>query len=231
MQDDVRKDFLPLTSETWWFMTWITRTFGGLLLLVAFLLVLGLPVMMSDKLAIFSIVAMVYYPALAFGLYRFFRYQKILRKKVIREIRVDNQGIHYERADGTIDQILYHDLEKYSLPDVYDVSFSPRNKMYVLNVKHKGFSADVDFDGTDAGYCYYFGNLKALRRRYIQGIVRFRPDLRINPMIYEVYYINPADFTFDKKKYRTEFALTFAVMIIGCIVLGVIMLGLVKWIF
>lgn len=212
-------------------MTWITRTFGGLLLLVAFLLVLGIPVLMSDNLTLFIVVAILYYPALAFGLYRFFRYQKKIRKKVIRKIRVDNQGIHYERADGTTHQILYHDLEKYNLPDVYDVSFSPRNKMYVLNVKHKGSSADVDFNGTDTGYSYYFGNLKALRRRYIQGIDHFRPDLRINPMVYEVYYINPDDFTFDKKKYTAEFAQTFAVMIIGCIVLGVIVLGLVKWIF
>lgn len=231
MQEDSRKDFLPLTSETWCFMTWITRTFGVLLLLVAFLLALGLPVVMSDKPVIFIVVAILYYPALAFGLYRFFLYQRRIRKRVVRKIQVDDQGIHYERADGTVDQILYHDLEKYNLSDVYDVSISPRNKMYILNVKYNGSAADVDFDGTDAGYSYYIGNLKALRRRYIQGIVHFRPDLRIDPLVYDVYYINPSDFTFDKKKYWTEFAQTFAAMIIGCAVLGMFVLGLVKWIF
>ncbi|MGE8513922.1 MAG: hypothetical protein ACN6N7_14555 [Chryseobacterium culicis] len=231
MQEDIRKDFLPLVSKTWWFMTWLTRISGILLLLAAFLLILGLPVVISDKVVLFVVIAILYYPALAFGLYRFFLYQKKIRKRVVRKIRVDDQGIHYKRADGTTDQILYQNLKKYCFSDEYDVSITPRNKIYVLWVNDGGSVAEVDFDGIEAGYSSYIGNLKALRRRYIQGIVYFRPDLHIDPLVYDVYYINPVDFTFDKKKYWTAFAQTFAILIVCCTVLGIIILGLVKWLF
>jgi len=231
MQEDVRKDFLPLVSETWWFMTCLTRTFGILLLLAAFLLIVGLPVVISGKRLLFVIVAIVYYPALAFGLYRFFLYQKRIRKRVVRKIEVDDQGIHYERADGTTDKILYSNLKKYSLSDEYDVSISPRHKTYILKVNDNGSAAEVDFNGMDAGHSTYIGNLKALRRRYIQGIVYFRPDLRINPLVYDVFYINPVDFTFDHKKFWISLAQTFTIMILFCLVLGSILFGLVKWLF
>ncbi|MDR6371745.1 hypothetical protein J2795_003967 [Chryseobacterium bernardetii] len=231
MQENVRKDFSPLVSKTWWFMTWLTRTFGILLLLAAFLIIAGLPVVISDKLVIFVIVAILYYPALAFGLYRFFHYQKRIRKRVVRKIEVDEKGIHYERADGTIDEIFYSNLKKYSFSDEYDVSISPRNKTYILKVNDNGSVAEVDFNGMDAGHSTYIGNLKALRRRYIQGIVYFRPDLRINPLVYDVFYINPVDFTFDHKKFWISLAQTFTIMILFCLVLGSILFGLVKWLF
>lgn len=231
MQEDVRKDFLPLVSKTCWFMTWLTRTFGGLLLLAAFLIIVGLPVVMSEKPVIFVIVAILYYPALAFGLYRFFLYQRRIRKRIVRKIEVDDKGVHYERADGTIDKILYNSLKKHSFSDEYDVSISPRHKTYILKVNNNGSVAGVDFNGMDAGYTTYIGNLRALRRRYIQGIVYFRPDLRINPLVYEVYYINPVDFTFDRKKFWTECGKILVIMILFCVILGTIMLGLVKWLF
>lgn len=212
-------------------MTWLTRTFGGLLLLAAFLIIVGLPVVMSEKPVIFVIVAILYYPALAFGLYRFFLYQRRIRKRIVRKIEVDDKGVHYERADGTIDEILYNNLKKYSFSDEYDVSISPRHKTYILTVNNNGSVADVDFNGMDAGYTTYIGNLRALRRRYIQGIVYFRPDLRINPLVYEVYYINPVDFTFDRKKFWTECGKILVIMILFCVILGTIMLGLVKWLF
>ncbi|WP_147436535.1 hypothetical protein [Chryseobacterium sp. 7] len=231
MREDIRKDFLPLVSKTWWFMTWLTRVFGILLLLTAFLIVLGLPIVFSNKLALFIVAAILYYPALAFGLYRFFLYQKKIRKRVVRKIVVDDQGIHYERVDGTIDETLYIDLEKFIFSDEYDVSISPRNKMYVLQVYENGSIKEIDFNGRDAGYTSYIGNLKALRRRYIQGIVHFRTDLRINPLVYEVYYINPIDFTFDHKKFWTSLAQTFAIIILCGLVIGALMLGLAKWLF
>jgi hypothetical protein len=227
MREDVRKDFLPLVSKTWWLMTWLTRIFGILLLVMVFLLIVGLPMVLSSKVVLFTIVSILYYPALAFGLYRFILYQKKIRKRVVRQIVVDDQGIHYERANGTIDKILYSNLKKYSFSDEYDVSVSPRHKTYILKVNDNGSVTEVDFNGIDAGYSSFIGNLKALRRRYIQGIVYFRPDLRIDPLVYDVYYINPVDFTFDHKKYWKLLAQTFAIMILCCLVLGIIMLWLV----
>ncbi|SMO91712.1 hypothetical protein SAMN06265171_1125 [Chryseobacterium rhizoplanae] len=175
------------------------------------------------------VVSILYYPALGFGVYRFILYQNTVRKRVVKRIVVDDKGVHYERKDGTTDHILYQDLEKYNLADEYDVDLSPRNKIYVLKVKHKDSVIYVDFDGVDAGYSSYIVNLKALRRRYIQGIVYFRPDLRINPSVYTEYNINSVDFTFDKKEYRMVFVKTLAVLILLGSVLGCIMLGLAKW--
>lgn len=229
MQEDVRKDFLPLVSKPWWFMTWLTRTLAVLLLLVMFLVLLVLPVIICKNIAILVIVSILYYPALGFGLYRFILYQKTVTKRVVKRIVVDDKGVHYERKNGTTDHILYSDLEKYHLADEYDVNLSPRNKIYVLKVKHNDSVTVVDFDGVDAGYSCYIVNLRALRRRYIQGIVYFRPDLRINPSVYTAYNINPVNFTFDKKKYWTAFAKTLAVLILLGSILGCIMLGLVKW--
>jgi hypothetical protein len=229
MQEDVRKDFLPLVSKSWRFMTWLTRTSAALLLLVMFLVLLALPVIICKNITMLIVVSILYYPALGFGLYYFILYQKTVRKRVVKKIVVDDKGVHYERKDGTTDHILYQDLEKYNLADEYDVDLSPRNKIYVLKVKHNDSVTYVDFDGVDAGYSSYIVNLKALRRRYIQGIVYFRPDLRINPSVYTTYNINPVDFTFDQKEYWTVFAKTLAVLILLGSVLGCIMLGLVKW--
>ncbi len=210
-------------------MTWLTRTLGVLLLLVMFLAVLILPFIICKNIMVFVVAAVLYYPALGFGLYRFILYQKTARNREVKRIIVDDKGVHYERKNGTTDRILYHDLEKYHLADEYDVSLSPRNKTYILKVKYNDSVINVDFDGVDAGYSSYIINLKALRRRYIQGIVYFRPDLRINPSVYSTYNINPVDFTFDKRKYWLTFAKTLAVMILLCSVLGGIMLGLARW--
>ncbi len=231
MQEKVRKDFLPLVSKTWEFITWLTRISGMLLLLVAFLLLLGWPAAFFNRPALFIVVAILYYPALAFGVYRFFIYQKKIRKRTVLKIIVDAQGIHYERKDGSVDEILYSNLKSYSFSDEYDVSVSPVNKAYVLQIYENDKVKEVDFIGRDAGYTSCIGNLKALRRKYIQGITCFRPDLRINPLVYEVFYINPVDFIFDHKKFWTSLAQTFAIMVLCCLVLATLMLVLVKWLF
>ncbi|NIF07111.1 hypothetical protein F3J23_16865 [Chryseobacterium sp. Tr-659] len=214
MQEDQRKEFLPLISKPSWWMTGLTRVSGLLLLLVALLVILGLPLVLSKSITILVVVSILYYPLLALGLYRFFLHQKAIRKRMIRNIIVDDQGIHYERADGTIHEILYHNLETCCFSDKYDVSYTTINKTYVLKVNDKGSITEVDFDGMDAGYIYYISNLRVLRRRFIQGIVRFRPDLNINPFVYTVFYINPLDFTWDRKEFWTDLLKTGGVMIL-----------------
>lgn len=217
MQEDVRKEFLPLFSKPWWMMTWLTRIFGGLLLLTVFLAVLILPVVICKKPLLFAVVAILYYPALAVGLYRFYNYRKKIMNRVVSQIVVDDKGIHYERVDGTIDHILYTNLEKYDFPEGYDVTLSARNKRYVLTLNNKGSLVKVDFEGVDAGYRYYVGNLKALRRRFIQGVAYFRPDLKIDPFVFDEFCIHPETFTFDRKRYMKH--VTQCAIIIGIILL------------
>ena len=92
MQEDVRKDFLPLVSKSWRFMTWLTRTSAALLLLVMFLVLLILPVIICKNITMLVVVSILYYPALGFGLYRFILYQKTVRKRIVKRIVVDDKG-------------------------------------------------------------------------------------------------------------------------------------------
>ncbi|MGU3373385.1 hypothetical protein [Chryseobacterium sp. M5A1_1a] len=231
MQEDKGKEFLPLVSKPWFFMTWLTRIFAVVLLLAFLLGILILPAMICQNLTVFIVVAIPYYPGLIYLLYRFFRYQKKIRKREVRKIVVDDKGVHYERTDGTVDEILYKNLKKYSFSDGYDVNISPRNKQYMLNVNNRGDTVDVDFDGMDAGYSYYITNLRALRRRYIHGIAHFRPDLSINPRVYSVYYIHPVDFTFDRKDYWTTILKVTGVLAVLCLGSGFLLYKLGKIIF
>ncbi|WP_123863301.1 hypothetical protein [Chryseobacterium rhizosphaerae] len=223
MQEDIMKEFSPLISKPSWFMTWLTRIFGVLILLIVFLAILALPAILCNQVMVLVAVGILYYPVVAFLLYRFFRYQKKIRKREVKKIVVDDKGVHYERFDGSVDEVLYANLEKYCFSDEYDVGLSPRNKQYMLQVNDRGYVVDVDFEGMDAGYTYYIKNLKALRRRYLQGIAHFRPDLRINPWIYSVYSINPVDFTCDRKEYWTSMLKVGGVLMLVCLVSGLVL--------
>ena len=64
-----------------------------------------------------------------------------------------------------------------------------------------GDTTKVLFNETDPGYSYYTKNSRALRARFIEGIVRFRPDLRIDPFVFEELSIHPEKFTFDRRQY------------------------------
>lgn len=228
MQEDVRKEFLPLVSKSSWLMTVVTRSFGVLILLAFFLGILILPAIICQNLTVFIVVAIPYYPGLIYLLYRFLRYQKKIRKREVRKIVVDDKGVHYERADGSVDEVLYENLTEYYFSDEYDINVSPINKQYMLKVNDRGNRIDVDFNGVDAGYRCYITNLRALRRRYIQGIAYFRPDLRINPRVYEVYYIHPVDFTFNWKEYWSITLKVVGVMTLLCLGGSFLLYKLVK---
>ncbi|MCJ7934792.1 MAG: hypothetical protein MUW56_14475 [Chryseobacterium sp.] len=230
MQKDIRKEFLPLVSRPWWGITWLARIFGSLLLLGMFLFLLVFPVLICKRWEVLAVVSILYYPVLAIGLYRFVRHLKKTMNRAVKRIIVDDKGIHYEREDGSVDEILYIYLEKWSF-DEYDVSISPRNKIYALKVNDRGAVTEVDFNGVDAGFTYYIGNLKALRIKFIQGITCFRPDLRIDPLIYEVYHINPVHGRFDRRKYWMTTLKMIAFMLLITSVSGFLLYKLGKMIF
>nr|WP_315032958.1 hypothetical protein [uncultured Chryseobacterium sp.] len=231
MQEEVRKEFIPLESKPWWLMTWLIRIFAPVFLLVIFLLFLVFPFLLTSHKIIFLIIALLYYPTLLYGTYRIFRNAQKSRQQTVIKILVDDKGLHYYKKDGSVDEFLYSELGKWNLTDVYDVGLSYRVKTWILQIRYEGSGVDVDFNKMDPGFSYFVRNTKALRRKFIQGIAYFRPDVTINPSVFDVFYINPRNFEFDIKKYWKMTLSTIAMLIVGGAILGLIMLGFVKWLF
>lgn len=206
MQEEIRKDFLPLASKPGWVMTWLIRIFGGAILLIVFVALAVLPFLVSGSVTILIIVALLYYPVCAIAMYKFFRHVKKNMSVAIRKIRVDDQGIHFYKKDGSIKEILYSQLGASYLSDEYQVYLTTEVKTWVLAVGIDHNEIKVIFDGTDIGCTHYIKNGRALRARFIEGIVRFRPDLKIDPFVFKEFSIHPEKFTFDGKRYMKHVA-------------------------
>lgn len=201
MQENIRKEFLPLVSQPGWIMTWLIRVFGIGILLLMFIILAVFPFLVSENFRVLVVVGILYYPVWAIAMYHFFRFMKKGRKETIIKITVDDQGLHYDKLDGNRKEILYSQLGKSYLSDNYEVHLSQIRKTWVLTVGVDGQVNKVLFNETDPGYSYYTKNGRALRARFVEGIVRFRPDLKIDPFVFEELCIHPEKFTFDLKRY------------------------------
>lgn len=201
MHEDFNKEFLPLASKNSWIMTWLMNIFGGAVLLVVFTALALFPFLVSESVKILVVVAILYYPVWAVAMYRIFHYMRKNRRIAIKKIIVDDKGIHFYKKDGSIDDVLYSQLEPSYLSDNYDVYISTERKTWMLAVRIDHNETKVVFDGTHLGSMYYIKNARALRARFIEGIARFRTDLRIDPFVFEEFSIHPEKFTFDGKRY------------------------------
>ncbi|WP_228412882.1 hypothetical protein [Chryseobacterium sp. G0162] len=130
---------------------------------------------------------------------------------------VDDKGIHFYKKDESIDAILYNQLGTSLRSDDYEVYLTMKRKTWILTVGINRNETKVVFDGTDIGSTHYIKNGRALRARFIEGIVRFRPDLKIDPFVFKEFSIHPEKFTFDGKRYLKHVG--EAAIIAGIIVL------------
>lgn len=202
MQEDFRKEFLPLAFKPSFIMTWLMNIFGGAILLIMFITFAVFPLIVSDgNIKVLTVVAILYYPVWGVAMYRLFRYMKKNLGIAIKKIIVDDKGIHFYKKDGSIDDILYNQLGPSYLSDDYEVYISKEHKTWMLAVGIDRNETKVVFDGTHLGSMYYITNARALRARFIEGIARFRPDLKIDPFVFEEFSIHPEKFTFDGKRY------------------------------
>lgn len=71
MQENLRKEFLPLVSKPGWIMTWLIRIFGIAILLLMFIILAVLPFLVCEKVSVLGVVAILYYPVWAVAMYRF----------------------------------------------------------------------------------------------------------------------------------------------------------------
>ncbi|WP_410881315.1 hypothetical protein [Myroides sp. DW712] len=219
MQENVRPTFLPLTSQHSVVLTWLLNSLGGILLAGLFFLLACLPFLVSRDSEVRIIVGLIFYPLWAYALYRFIRYIKNKMAGAIRNIRIDEKGIHFDKKKGNTVHIPYDLLGPSSRSTPYDVYLVPVNKTQHLAFGLQGVETTLVFDGSDIGSVSYIKNGRALRAKFIEGIARFRPDLTIDPAVFKAFSIHPQKFTFDGKQYRKH-VLQGLLMLVGLLALG-----------
>lgn len=225
MQEERRKEFVPLVSKPCWIITWLIRIFGIAILLVLFIVLSVFPFLVCEGIEVLVVIAILYYPIWSIAMYRFFRFLKKARSGSVIRIMVDDKGIHYDKVDGSRDEILYSQLERSYLSEEYEVNLTSMGKTWVLAVGVNGNVTRVMFE-TDPGYSYYTKNSRALRARFIEGITCFRRDLKIDPFVFEEFCIHPEKFTFDRKRYMKH--IFQAAVIVGIILLiGLVLLFII----
>src|SRR5690606_15810500 len=153
---------------------------------------------------------------------------KRIRGNAVRHITVNSKGVFFEKINGTVEPLLYSQLEISSNDNiVYDV-FIGSNLIYTGNTNYrqtflkvflKGNEQKVHFFHPNVAYSYYARNSRLLRSHFIQGITLFRPDLRIAPNVYSEFSIHPQTFEFDKKEHWK--AIVFAIIFIILLFIGI----------
>lgn len=231
MQEDFRKEFLPLVSKPGWIMTCLIHVFGAAVLLIVFIAIALFPFLVSENVKVLVVIAVLYYPVWAVGMYRVFQYFRKRKGIAIVKIMVDDKGIHFYKKSGNVDAILYSQLGRSLLSDDYQVYLTRQRKTWILAVGIDHNETKVVFDGTDIGCTHYIKNGRALRARFIEGIVRFRPDLKIDPFVFEEFSIHPQKFIFDGKRYMKhilEIAVIASILLLISGLLALITIMIVK---
>ncbi|KPE50093.1 hypothetical protein AOB46_16770 [Chryseobacterium indologenes] len=172
------------------------------------------PLIFAESSIVFIVFTIIYYLIWGTGLFFLSRHIKRNAKSAVKRIVVDDQGIHYEKADGTTDEVLYSRIRNLNLQDTYDVQMATWNKTRVIAVfTEKGYEK-INFNNLDPGLSYYPKNKRALRAGFIQRTRYFRPDLKVDPLIYDEFCIHPETFQFDPVRFR-KLVMLSAVILFG----------------
>ena len=211
--------FPEYRSEPARFTTWflrITVVLFGFWLVVFFC---GMPVTFyiegsipGRKIALFSVC---YYPVILWLIYRSMRYVLTIRKKAVAHIRINKDGIFYDKIDGSVTGIRYQDLGPSSDPrrtdDMFTWRHSGRTSVWVCV---HGNEQAINFQ-TDAIHSYYARNTSELRNYFIYGVSIFRPDIRMSPDI-KIYL---SDVLNSTKSANYSGLITFGLIAVICLVI------------
>jgi len=222
-----KDNFPEIKSEPNWFLTWCIRILFSMLFGSLMILIYTIPLTFyldgTMEGSQFFIFAIIYYPIIIWLSYLGVRYLKRIRGNAVRHIKVNHEGIFYKNINGTIESLLYNQLEVSSNDNiVYDV-FIGSNLLHTGTTAHrqkflkvflKGNEQKVRFFHPDVAYSYYAGNSRLLRSRFIQGITLFRPDLRIAPNVYSEFSIHRKTFEFDKKEHWKAIVMGIIIIIL-----------------
>lgn len=212
-----KQNFPAITSQPNRPATWALRLLLWIVVIAVFFSIYAIPTAFafdpyySSNWGIIVIIYLILLVLTAW-LIKLIRTQK---KNTIVEIVVDEKGMHRKRFNGSIDSILYKDLQKNTNPyeggDIYVVT--PRRSPPMLRLIKLSIETTAMFT-TDITYSYFTGNMFELRAHFIKGIQIFRPDLKIADDVFEKFYINRDDFSFDKKSYRKTILLVVILLLI-----------------
>src|SRR5690606_39944748 len=152
-----------------WFRTWLIRGIFMIIFGVLILLLYVAPILFyvdgtvsGERISIFSAF---YYPFMIWMSYLVVRYFKRLRGNAVIHIRVNKEGIFYEKVNGCQEALRYEHLDaSYNSVVVFDV-FTQTVRRYgptELRIFFNGQERSVAFH-TDAVDSYYAGSVRALR--------------------------------------------------------------------
>lgn len=220
--------FPSLESKiNWWTTSILQITFFGIIFLFFFLFVLGpvygiykrgWEVMFSAALVCWSISLAILIPVI--------RYYIIKRKNLSRKIIVNNTGLlFYNSKNEIVEQILYTELRSSNnFFDIYTVNpigsgIVPLLEINVQQEKKENKTKRIDMNLP----LHVVKNKATLYVHFIHGISIFRPDLKVDPMTFRTFSIDPNTWEINKSKGISlgGWLLILTVIIITCILFGI----------
>lgn len=130
------------------------------------------------------------------------RYYIIKRKKIACKIVVDETGLlFYNSGNEIVDQILYTDLRSSTQNfDIYTVNpvgsgIAPLLEVTILSDKKEQTSRRLDMNLP----LKVVKNKSILYAHFVHGIVTFRPDLKVDPLVFRSYSIDTETWKVENK--------------------------------
>lgn len=155
----------------------------------------GWEVMLSAALVCWTISLLILIPVI--------RYYIIRRKKVPNTIVVDRSGLlFYNSKNEVVEQILYTELRSSNkIFDIYTVNpigsgIVPLLEITVQQEKKENKNKRIDMNLP----LHVVKNKVELYAHFIHGISVFRPDLKVDPMTFRTFSIDPNTWEINKRK-------------------------------
>lgn len=210
----------------WWATSILWLTFFGIFLFFFCLFVLGpmygiykrgLEVMLTASLVCWTISLLVLIPVS--------RYYIIRRKRIANKIVVNRSGLlFYNSKNEVTEQILYSELcfSKQNF-DIYTINPIGSSIIPLLEVTIQQEKKDGEIRRVDMNLPLHVVKNKAvLYAHFMHGISVFRPDLKIDPIAFKTFSIDPVTWEVNKKGTSLGgWLLILAVLIVSAMIVGI----------
>lgn len=180
----------------------------------------GFETMLYPTLAIWGILLIILIPSI--------RIYMIKRKKLAHKIVVDETGLlFYNSRNEITDQILYTELRSSKQNfDIYTVNpmgsgIAPLLEVTVLSGKKEEIARRIDMNLP----LKVVKDKSMLYAHFLRGIVTFRPDLKIDPLVFRSYSIDTETWKVNSKGVSIGgWLLMLAALVITAIICGFVFL-------
>ncbi|MCP2028501.1 preprotein translocase subunit SecE [Flavobacterium sp. HSC-32F16] len=216
-----KENFPKISSERNLTVTVIVYMLFGLLFIAILALFIALPLSIqlehNSRLSTGEIIFnLLYFPLLLWIIWRIFKNYQWQKIKKIILISVDRYGLHHHQFDGTVQSILYKELERSTEAYISDIDRKIGTKYssgYIFGFRY-GLQIPIHFSKPENGMTYIPKNKYHLIGHFLQGVTLFCPNLRISQSVYADYFINPDTFEFNKKAQLITYLMVLIFMII-----------------